>query len=210
MIETLNISKSFNHQQVLAPTSLTFEAGKIYGLIGRNGSGKTVLLKLLAGLLYPTSGKIVIDHQTLHQDMAIPPSMGLIIEKPGFIEWKSGLDNLKLLASLKKEIDLPQIMDILEKVELSHASKRRVKHYSLGMKQRLSIAQALMENPRILILDEPMNGLDNSGVELVRQLLLTEKANGKLIILASHYIEDINLLCDHVFQIDQGHVTQVQ
>lgn len=208
MITLSNLSKNYQQQEVIQPTSLTFKEGHIYGLVGRNGSGKTVLLKMLSGLLFPSSGEVVIDGKQLYREISVPESIGLIIEKPGFFEWKTGLQNLQILASLKHRIGKSELLAALESVGLLYAKDKKVKTYSLGMKQRLSIAQALMEDPKLLILDEPMNGLDKQGVELVRGLLLKEKEKGKLIILASHYREDIDVLCDEVYHIESGVITR--
>lgn len=176
MIEVKHIEKRFKDQRVLQDVSISFEAGKIYGIIGRNGSGKTVFMKIICGLLRPEKG----------------------------IPYLSGYENLRNLSRIRNEISERQIRETLKTVGLEEAAGKKVSKYSLGMKQRLGIAQAIMENPRYLVLDEPMNGLDKEGVEEVRKLLLKLKREGRTILLASHNREDIALLCDEVYEMDKG------
>ncbi|MCQ2535223.1 MAG: ATP-binding cassette domain-containing protein [Clostridia bacterium] len=186
--------------------SISCEEGKIYGLVGRNGAGKTMLMKSICGLTSLTSGSIIVDDKRIGVDVEIPESIGVIIEVPGFIPYFSGFDNLKYLANLKKKVDSNRIREVLKIVNLDPDSKKHVSKYSLGMRQRLGIAQAIMENPDILLLDEPMNGLDNDGVAEVKELLKSFKKQGKTIILASHHMEDIDELCDEVFKMDKGRI----
>jgi ABC-2 type transport system ATP-binding protein len=186
--------------------SLTFDKNKIHGLIGRNGSGKTMLLKCICGFVIPTTGTIYVNGMQIGKDLDVPESVGIIIEAPSFLPNYDGYTNLKFLAAINNIISKEQIYAVIEKVGLDPKSKRPVGKYSLGMRQRLGIAQALMEDPDILILDEPMNGLDNQGVADIRKLLLELRNQGKTIILASHGKEDIEILCDTVHELDRGKV----
>ncbi|WP_444643185.1 ATP-binding cassette domain-containing protein [Caproiciproducens sp. R1] len=203
-IEINNVSKSFQEAKVLKNISVSFSRGKIHGLIGRNGSGKTMLLKCICGFVRPSSGLISIDHKVVGKDIDVPESMGIIIEAPGFLPNYNAYDNLHLLAMIKNQISKKKIQEAIRRVGLDPVSKKRVGKYSLGMRQRLGIAQAIMEDPSILILDEPMNGLDNHGVEDVRKLLLDLRDEGKTILIASHSAEDIDVLCDTVHEMDAG------
>ena len=199
-----NVTKAFGNQEVLKAVCVKFEMGKIYGIVGRNGSGKTVLLKCICGLLYPSTGTVTVDGKVVGKDVDYPENIGFIIETPGFLPRYSGLKNLKYLASIRGKVKEDEIRKYMELVGLNPNDKKHVGNYSLGMKQRLGIAQALMENPDILILDEPMNALDNNGVEEMRSVLLKMKEQGKLIIIASHVRDDIDILCDEVYGIDAG------
>lgn len=209
MISIENLNKQFKNQLVLNNINVKFSNGHIYGIIGRNGSGKTVLLKCICGLTRLTSGRIILDGKVVGKDMEIPDNIGAIIETPGFIKSFSGYDNLKYLASVRKMIGKEEIVSAMEKAGLDPAMKKHVGKYSLGMRQRLGIAQAIMEKPDILILDEPTNGLDKKGVEEFRNLILAFKQEGKTIILASHNAEDVRLLCDNVSELDGGRLIEV-
>lgn len=198
------VTKQFKDYKALDNISLNFEKGKIYGIIGRNGSGKTVLFKCICGFMPVTSGKILVDGLQIGKDIDIPKNIGIIIENPGFIPNCSGYKNLMLLANMTRKVTKTELYDLMTKVGLDARSKKIVGNYSLGMKQRLGIAQAIMDNPEILILDEPMNGLDNEGVNEIRHLLLQMKEEGKTILLASHNREDIHILCDEVYEMDKG------
>lgn len=196
-----NISKKFKNKTIFENLDLTLEGGKIYGVVGYNGSGKTVLLKCLCGLESVSSGRIEVDGQVLGRDLQFPPSLGIILETPGFLEGYSGFDNLKQLALIKGLIDDDTIRHHLALVGLDPESRQKVKHYSLGMKQKLALAQAFMESPEIILLDEPMNGLDKQSVNRIRQLLLDYRAEGRLILIASHLEQDIELLSDQVIHL---------
>ena len=204
IIKVDKIIKKFGSDIALSNVSIEFERGKIYGIIGRNGAGKTVLFKTMIGFLKPTSGRVIVDGKEIGKDTDFADNIGIIIETPGFLSSYSGYKNLEYLASIKNMIGEKEIKESMERVGLDPNSKKKVGKYSLGMRQRLGIAQAIMENPDILILDEPMNGLDNQGVEDVREILLNLKDEGKSIILASHNKEDIEVLCDEVYEMDHG------
>ncbi|WP_368986023.1 ABC transporter ATP-binding protein [Caldifermentibacillus hisashii] len=206
VIKVENITKKFGETTVLDGISLTFDKNKIHGLIGRNGSGKTMLLKCICGFVIPTAGTIYVNGMEIGKDLDVPESVGIIIEAPSFLPNYDGYTNLKFLAAINNIISKEQIYAVIEKVGLDPKSKRPVGKYSLGMRQRLGLAQALMEDPDILILDEPMNGLDNQGVADIRKLLLELRNQGKTIILASHGKEDIEILCDTVHELDHGKV----
>ncbi len=210
VVDIRDVTKQYGNNIVLNDVSLTCEAGKIYGLIGRNGSGKTVLLKCICGLVIPTSGEVRVWGQCVGKDVDFPEDIGFIIESPGFLLHESGINNLKHLASIRGKIGIDEICESMNTVGLDPDLKRPVGKYSMGMRQRLGIAQAIMENPNLLILDEPMNGLDNQGVQHIRSLLKLLKEKGKTILLASHFKEDIDLLCDEVYQMDSGILTRLQ
>ena len=205
-----NVTKAFGAQEVLKTVCVQFEMGKIYGIVGRNGSGKTVLLKCICDLLYPQAGTVTVGGKVVGKDVDYPENVGFIIETPGFLPRDSGLKNLKYLASVRGKVKEVEIRKYMELVGLNPDDKKHVGNYSLGMKQRLGIAQALMENPDILILDEPMNALDNNGVEEMRSVLLKMKKQGKLIIIASHVRDDIDILCDEVYGIDAGIMKKIR
>ena len=204
VIRVENVTKIFGDTIALDRINLSFDKGSIYGIIGRNGSGKTVLFKTMIGYLKPTAGRVVVGDKEIGKDMDFAENMGIIIENPGFLSRYTGYENLAYLASIRKRIGKEQIRTTMERVGLDPDSRKKVGKYSLGMRQRLGIAQAIMEDPEILILDEPMNGLDRQGVEDVRHILLELKAEGKTILLASHHKEDIDVLCDTVYELDQG------
>lgn len=197
-IEVKNVYKSFGKEQVLTNISLSIPPGSIYGVVGNNGSGKTVLMKCICGFMKCDKGTIFVNGQQVGKEIDFPDHLGIILETPGFIPNMSGYKNLKILASLKGRIGKQEIRKTIRKVGLDPDMKKPVAKYSLGMRQRLGIAQAIMENPKVLILDEPFNGLDRYGVVEIRALLKQLKAEGKSILLASHNAQDIEELCDHV------------
>ena len=201
-----NITKQIGKTTVLTDICLTMKCGQIYGITGENGSGKTMLMKMILGFVSPSSGSIKIEGKVLGKDISMPDRIGAIIENPGFLPEYSGFKNLKFLAMIHHKISNEEICEAMRIVGLDPDSKKHVGKYSLGMRQRLGIAQAIMEDPDILLLDEPLNGLDNEGVEEIRKVLLSLKEKGKLIILASHSKEDIQILCDTVFRMDHGKI----
>lgn len=207
-IKVENVYKSFGKTVVLQDINVLFEKGKIHGLIGRNGSGKTMLMKCICGFVPVSSGEIIINGKILKNGKEIPDNIGVIIETPGFLPAYSAYRNLKFLADIKGKISKQEIYEAISKVGLDPKSKKHVGKYSLGMRQRLGLAQAIMENPDILILDEPMNGLDKDGVKDMQNYLLDLKAKGKTIIIASHSSEDISILCDEVYEMDKGILTK--
>lgn len=210
MIKVRHAIKHYGREQVLSDVSASFPTGRIHGLVGRNGSGKTVLLKCISGLVPLSGGSITIEGKRIGRDIEMPPSMGAIIETPGFLPNYSGYNNLAFLAGIKGRIGKQQIRDAMGRVGLDPDSRKWVSKYSLGMRQRLGIAQAIMEDPDLLILDEPMNGLDNQGVKEIRRLLLALRAQGKTILLASHDPVDIEELCDRVYEMDAGKIERVR
>ena len=204
VIAVENVSKSFGDELVLDHVSRSFEKGKIHGIVGNNGSGKTVLMKCICGFLIPTEGSITVNGRRVGVDVDFPPDLGIIIETPGFLPALSGVKNLAILASLNRKNGREQIERTIRRVGLDPDMKKPVGKYSLGMRQRLGIAQAIMEDPSLLILDEPFNGLDKHAVMQMRKLLKELKAEGKTILLASHNQRDIDELCDTVCEMDAG------
>lgn len=199
--------KSFKSAEVLKNINLTLESGKVIGLKGKNGSGKTMLMRAISGLILPTSGKVYINNKELGRQISFPPSIGILIENPSFISNYTGFKNLKILASIQNRISDDEIRDAIRKVGLDPDDKRTFKKYSLGMKQRLGIAAAIMERPDIVILDEPINALDEAGAGLIKGLLDELKANGSLIIIACHDTEELNYLSDEIYEIYDGEIT---
>lgn len=203
-IQLTNISKTFGKQTVLQPLTMGFEEGMIHGIIGRNGSGKTVLMKMILGILQLTTGTVIVGDKRIGKDVDFPESAGAIIETIEFIPYMSAYQNLADIAAMRGNLSKTQIKEVLEMVGLGNVGRKHVSKFSMGMRQRLAIAQAVMESPKLLILDEPMNGMDEKGVEEMRRLILARKAAGTTIILSSHNIEDIRILCDQVYRIDAG------
>lgn len=204
MICVNNGTKSFKNQEVLSNINIVFESGKIYGIVGYNGSGKSVLLKCICGFITLDSGEIEIYGKKLKKDIDMIQDAGVIIEEPAFLKEYSGKRNLEFLYSIRNKLNSEAISKAMRLVGLDENSKKKVKNYSLGMKQRLAIAQAIMENPKILLLDEPMNGLDKNGIQEIRELLLNLKKQDKTIVLVSHNQEDIRVLCDELYEIENG------
>ncbi|HAE62307.1 MAG TPA: multidrug ABC transporter ATP-binding protein [Eubacteriaceae bacterium] len=199
-----NYSKKINKKEVLKNINYTFDSGKIYGLFGRNGSGKTMLLRAIAGLIYPTSGVVKIDGKILHKDMSFPPKLGIIIENTHLLPQYDSFTNLKILSKINNIATDDDIKQSIKQVGLDPDSRLKVKKFSLGMKQRLSIAQAIFEKPDLLLLDEPTNAIDEKGVEEIRTLLLNQKKLGATIIIASHNKEDLSVLADITLKMDEG------
>ena len=208
-VDLHHVRKYFGKDEILKQLDFQMIRGQVYGIIGNNGSGKTVLMKCICGFLPVTEGTVIVGGKYIGKEIDFPESLGVIIETPGFLASLSGRRNLEILAGLRGNLTGADITAILHRVGLDPDLKKPVAKYSLGMRQRLGIAQALMENPELLILDEPFNGLDRHGVEEIRTLLLAEKEKGKTILLASHNAEDIRVLCDHVFEMDGGVMRKV-
>ena len=206
MIYVKDLSLKIKNETILSDINLHIVKGKITGLVGRNGCGKTMLMKCITGFVKPTSGEVVFNEKRIGEDIDFPKDTGIIIETPSFIPYYSGRKNLLELASLNRKIGKKEIDKVLEKVGLYEARNKMVRKYSLGMRQRLGIAQALMEEPETLILDEPMNGLDNDCVEMIRKILSQLKEEGKTILLVSHNKEDIRILCDEIYEMDKGKI----
>ncbi|MBB6625583.1 ABC transporter ATP-binding protein [Clostridium gasigenes] len=203
LVKITNVSKKIGDHKILDDITVSFNKGHIYGIVGKNGSGKTMLFKAICGLINITSGEIRVSNKLIANG-EFPEDTGIIIENPGFLPQYSGYKNLEILASIRNKITKEDISDIIKKVGLDPNDNKPVKKYSLGMKQRLGIAQSLMENPKLLILDEPMNGLDESGVENIRNMLIELKNSSITILLASHNKEDIYQLCDYIYIMDNG------
>lgn len=210
VIEVCEVNKSFGDEHVLKNVSHLFEKGKIHGIVGNNGSGKTVLMKCICGFLRPDSGVILVNHKQVGRETDFPKDIGIIIETPGFLPHLSGVQNLKLLASLQRKANDHTIRAVLELVGLDPDMRKPVGKYSLGMRQRLGLAQALMEDPSLLILDEPLNGLDKNGTQHIRGIIKGLRKEGKTVILASHNQIDIDELCDTVCEMDAGILTVVR
>lgn len=200
-IQVIHVYKSFGKETVLKDVSFTIPPGSIYGVVGNNGSGKTVLMKCICGFMKCDRGRILVGGRQVGKEVDFPDRLGVIIETPGFIPNLSGFKNLKILASLKGRITKKEIRETIRRVGLDPDMKKPVAKYSLGMRQRLGIAQAIMEEPEVLVLDEPFNGLDRYGVVEIRELLKELKADGKSILLASHNAQDIEELCDDVLDL---------
>lgn len=209
-LEIKNLSKKFKDVYVLKDINLTFESGKIYGFTGRNGSGKSVLLKIICGFYTPTSGEVLLDNYNYILNNDFPKSTRCLIEKPNFLPDLTGYENLKLLASIENKIGDKEIMDTIEKLNLKEEINKKYSKYSLGTKQKLGIAQVLMEDPELIVLDEPLNGIENETAKEVRKILNEEKKKDKIIIVASHIKEDIDTLADIVYNIDNGIVEKIK
>ncbi|MFX0548270.1 ATP-binding cassette domain-containing protein [Hathewaya histolytica] len=201
-----NLSKEIKNTKVLNNINLKLSKGRIYGFRGKNGSGKTMLFRALCGLIKPTEGKIEINGQVLGEHISFPESVGVIIEYPGFLPNLTGYENLKLISEINNKVGYKEIKEIISAVGLDPENRKKFKKYSLGMKQRLGIAQALMENPELIILDEPTNALDSDAVGLIKELLINMKKNNKLILIASHDKEELEFLSDEIFYIEDGSI----
>lgn len=201
-----NINKTIRGKTILSDVSLRLKSEHIYGFAGRNGSGKTMLFRALSGLMRIDSGSILLDGKTLHKDFSVLPSLGIILENAGLYPGLTGAENLLYLAGLTKRIGREEVVNAISRVGLDPEDKRTYRKYSLGMKQRLVIAQAIMEKPDVIMLDEPTNALDESGVEEIRKVILEEKERGALILVASHNKEDIRILADELYRVEGGRV----
>ena len=201
-----NVNKTIRERTVLKDVNLCLESGKVYGFVGRNGSGKTMLFRALSGLIMLSSGKIEYNGRILHKDFEVLPSLGIIIENAGLFPNLTGIQNLEYLAGLKKRSKKINLIQSLQRVGLNPDDKRLYGKYSLGMKQRLAIAQAIMEEPEVLMLDEPTNALDSAGIEMVREIIIEEKNRGALVLIASHNRDDIRLLANEKYTVEDGRV----
>lgn len=206
VIEVKDYSKKIGKTDVLREINLEMKSGRIYGLKGKNGSGKTMLMRAISGLIKPTSGAVIVDGNVIGEDICFPQSIGVLLENPGFLAEYTGYKNLKLLADIKGVIDDEQIIQVLEKIGLGEAADKKYRKYSLGMKQKLGIAAAIMEKPEIVLLDEPTNALDENGVEQFRQILLDLKEEGKLIVWSSHDAEELKKFSDEIFVMSSGRI----
>lgn len=205
-IEVNEFSKMIKGVKVLDNISISFESGNIYGLIGKNGSGKTMFLRMISGLILPNTGQVKINGEILGKKKSFPENLGILLEKPNFLPYLTGYQNLKILARIKDVIEDKDIQAFMTLFDLDWKSKKKFKTYSLGMKQKLGIIQAIMEDQQFVILDEPFNALDEQSIKTLRNTLKKMKEKKKLIIMTSHNKEDINLLCDHTFEISEGKI----
>lgn len=202
------IGKTIKKKQILKDVDLKLQSGKIYGFVGRNGSGKTMLFRALSGLMSVDEGTISLDGKVLHKDFSVLPSLGIVLENAGLYPNMTGMDNLMYLAEMTKRVGQDEVREAIRRVGLEPDDKRLYRKYSLGMKQRLAIAQAIMEHPDVIMLDEPTNSLDEFGVTEIRKIITEEKERGALVLLASHNKEDIKLLADELYRIEQGRIRE--
>lgn len=205
-IEVKDYTKTIKNTTVLDHINVTFESGKVYGLKGKNGSGKTMLMRAVSGLIKPTSGQIIIENEVLGKDISFPRSIGVLIENPSFLSNETGFMNLRMLADLGEGVSDEDIKKTLEEVGLDPEDRKSYKKYSLGMKQKLGIAAAIMEHPDIIVLDEPINALDQDSVEAVKKLIIRERDRGAVIILACHDTEELEYLADEIICIQAGKI----
>lgn len=205
-IEVNDFTKVIRCIKVLENINISLEGGNIYGIIGKNGSGKTMFLRMISGLILPTSGGVKVDGKILGKDISFPVSLGVLLEKPSFLPNLTGYENLQMLAKIRNTTPNETIQSFMELFELDCKSRKTFREYSLGMKQKLGIIQAIMENQQIIILDEPFNALDDVSVEILRKVLKELKSQGKLIVMTSHNKEDIDLLCDYAYTIVEGKI----
>ena len=210
MLEIKGLTKKFKQRTVLRDINLSLKFGNIYGFIGANGSGKSVFFKTICGFLKPDKGTVTVNGKMIGKEIDFLPSLGVVIEKPGFIENYNQFDNLKYLAQINNIIDDKKIIEVLHRVGLDTNNKEKVKTFSLGMRQRLAIAQAIMENQKIIILDEPFNGLDKNGCNQIKNLLMELKSPDRLILLTSHIEGDIDSLSDYIFEFSDGKISLVK
>lgn len=208
MIELKNVTKSIKNNLILDQVSYIFEEGKVYGLYGENGSGKTMLLRAIAGLIVPTEGEILCDGKRLHHDISFPENTGIVIENMELLPRFNARENLQILAKIRKTATEQDITSALEAVGLDPDSPKKVRKFSLGMKQRLNIAQAIFEKQKVILLDEPTNALDKEGVEQIYYLINREKERGALIVVATHHKEDLARMCDVILRIRHGQILE--
>lgn len=207
-VEIKDLEKEIRREAVLQGITLSLTGGHIYGLRGKNGCGKTMLMRCIAGLIRPTKGEILIDGKPLHKKIDFPPNMGILLENPSFLDDFSGFDNLMMIAKIQKQADKEMVRDTLKAVGLDPDDKKKYKKYSLGMKQRLGIAGAILGEPDLILLDEPINAIDEGGIGEIRDTLLHLKEKGKLLIVACHDREELELLADTIFMMSHGKVVE--
>lgn len=207
-LKVINYTKIIKNKVILDNVNLELESGNIYGFFGRNGSGKTMLFRAITSLIHPTEGDVLIDGKSVNYDDFDLSQVGILIEDPGFYPHLTGFENLEMLYTINNKKDSDYIKSVLDRVGLLDAAFKKYKEYSLGMRQRLRIAQAFMENQKIIILDEPTNGLDEKGIEIIYNLIQEEKNKGKLILLASHNKEDLKMLCDKIYSVREGKIEE--
>ncbi|MGL5152170.1 MAG: ABC transporter ATP-binding protein [Clostridium sp.] len=210
MIYIKELNLEFKRIQILKEINLTLEKGKVHGFVGPNGCGKTMLFRVISGLVKPTSGEVVVDGVTIFKQASFPENLGLLIESPGFWSQYSATENLKIIASIRNVINDDDIADAIRRVGLDPSNKLKYSKFSLGMKQKLGIAQAIMEKPELIILDEPTNALDEDSVKNIREIIKEEQKRGATILLASHNKDDISELCDHIYKFNCGYITKVE
>lgn len=210
IIEIVNFTKKFKNNVILNDINLNIKKGECYGFVGINGSGKTLIFKAICGFIKPTSGHIVVKGKRIGSEVDFPENVGVLIEQPGFLPNYSAFKNLEFLAKIRNKIGVLEIDNALRFVNLDPYERKNLKNYSIGMKQRLGIAQAIMEDPEILILDEPLNGLDKDGVKIIKDKLLELKGKGKTILLTSHISQDIEELSDHIYEIYDGKLNMLR
>ena len=207
-VEIIDYNKTIRGRQILKDINLVMESGKVYGLRGTNGSGKTMLMRAISGLILPTSGKVLIDGKEISKDISFPESMGLFLEYSALVKGYTGIENLKMIASIKKKADVQRIRECIKLVGLDPDDKRTFRKYSLGMKQKLGIVCAIMENPELLILDEPFNALDEKGIEVVKKIIKDFKANNALVIVSCHDKEELNNISDEIYEMYEGEIVR--
>ncbi len=207
-IEIKNVTKTIHKQTVIQDVSASMQSGKIYGFQGINGSGKTMLMRLISGLIRPTHGSIHINGKVLGKDITFPESIGLFLENPAFLGTYSGFQNLKMLASIQNRVDDTRIRDTISSVGLNPDDKKKYRKYSLGMKQRLGIAAAIVEEPEIVILDEPTNSLDTDGIELVKTILVSQRERGALVIISCHDLSILQTMSDEILLLESGRIAK--
>lgn len=205
-LEIKGLYKNIKQAEVLKGINLTLQGGKIYGIQGKNGCGKTMLMRCIAGLVLPTKGTITINGKILHKDISVPESIGILIENPSFLKEHTGFENLKMLASLQNRLSEEKISGLLESVGLSDAKNKKFGKYSLGMKQRLGVAAAIMGSPEIILLDEPINAIDGEGVETIRKVIIGLKSEERIILVACHDKKEMNLLADEIITMSEGQI----
>lgn len=205
-LEIKNYTKKIKEKIILDHINLTLTSGNVYGFYGRNGSGKTMLFRAISTLIFPTRGDILVDEKSIIKEDFDLRQIGILIEEPSFYPYLNGLENLSLLYTINNKKDDKYLLSLMEKLELDHAASKKYKEYSLGMKQKLKIIQTIMENQKIIILDEPTNGLDEKGVEVVRNMIIELKKKDTLILIASHNKEDLKILCDKIYKMDHGKI----